>query len=207
MATTIVQQAPAPAPPAANTDMMQMMMMNNMMQQQNEQVRSSGFLRACRFAGKQPARLRKVRTLTGARARHPVPRPRHGARARTQQRRRRRRARRGQRPGWRPADAHQASAELLHEVLLPAVRGLDARGAHAPRRLYPPFPRPSSRHLPCRTSFAHCLPLVSLQGMGGNFIMALVAWLCGVGWCFTMCCWVPDPYGKQPRVAVTDMER
>ena len=46
-----------------------------------------------------------------------------------------------------------------------------------------------------------------LQGMGGNFIMALVAWLCGVGWCFTMCCWVPDPYGKQPRVAVTDMER
>ena len=37
MATTIVQQAPAPAPPAANTDMMQMMMMNNMMQQQNEQ--------------------------------------------------------------------------------------------------------------------------------------------------------------------------
>ena len=27
MATTIVQQAPAPAPPAANTDMMQMMMM------------------------------------------------------------------------------------------------------------------------------------------------------------------------------------
>ena len=46
-----------------------------------------------------------------------------------------------------------------------------------------------------------------LQGMGGNFIMALIAWLCGVGWCFTMCCWVPDPYGKQPRVAVTDMER
>ena len=38
MATTIVQQAPAPAPPAANTDMMQMMMMNNMMQQQNEQA-------------------------------------------------------------------------------------------------------------------------------------------------------------------------
>ena len=58
MATTIVQQAPAPAPPAANTDMMQMMMMvraitnpacfahalicdlrpaqNIMMQQQNE---------------------------------------------------------------------------------------------------------------------------------------------------------------------------
>ena len=59
---------------------------------------------------------------------HPGPRPRHGARARTQQRRRRRRARRGQRPGRRPADAHQAPAELLHEVLLPAVRGLDARG-------------------------------------------------------------------------------
>ena len=43
--------------------------------------------------------------------------------------------------------------------------------------------------------------------MCGNFIMALVAWLCGVGWCFTMCCWVPDPYGKQPRVAVTDMDK
>ena len=56
-------------------------------------------------------------------------------------------------------------------------------------------------------TLAHRLPLVFLQGMGGNFIMALVAWLCGVGWCFTMCCWVPDPYGKQPRVAVTDMER
>ena len=55
--------------------------------------------------------------------------------------------------------------------------------------------------------YAVCLPLASLQGVGGNFIMALVAWLCGVGWCFTMCCWVPDPYGKQPRVAVTDMER
>ena len=37
--------------------------------------------------------------------------------------------------------------------------------------------------------------------------MASVVWLCGVGWCFTMCCWVPDPYGKQPRPAVTDMER
>ena len=34
--TTVVMQAPAPAPSAANTDMMQMMMMNNMMQQQNE---------------------------------------------------------------------------------------------------------------------------------------------------------------------------
>ena len=94
-------------------------------------------------------------------------------------------------------------------MLLPAVRGLDARGAHAPRRLLS-TPLSPLRHV--RAPVADVLSLtarlrVSLQGMGGNFIMALVAWLCGVGWCFTMCCWVPDPYGKQPRVAVTDMER
>ena len=96
-------------------------------------------------------------------------------------------------------------------MLLPAVRGLDARGAYAPPStlIRPLFPRPP----PCagprsRTSFRSPRGCVSfLQGMGGNFIMALIAWLCGVGWCFTMCCWVPDPYGKQPRVAVTDMER
>eukprot|EP01045_Picozoa_sp_COSAG04_P012738 COSAG04_NODE_870_length_9725_cov_3.580303_4_plen_77_part_00 len=67
MATTIVQQAPAPAPPAANGDMMQMMMMNNMMQQQNEQVRSA----PCHLPGGRLGRLsclRKARayTLTGA---------------------------------------------------------------------------------------------------------------------------------------------
>jgi hypothetical protein len=87
-------------------------------------------------------------------------------------------------------------AVWMHEVRMPLV---DSNP--------PPFPL---RHMqaPGRgRPFAHCLPLVFLQGMGGNFIMALVAWLCGVGWCFTMCCWVPDPYGKQPRVAVTDMER
>ena len=119
-------------------------------------------------------------------------------------------------------------------MLLPAVRGLDARGelpepvlssctsaepalCSVPRSRRPhAAPAPAARcPIPTLrfantarafrlTGAAACL---FLQGMGGNFIMALVAWLCGVGWCFTMCCWVPDPYGKQPRVAVTDMER
>ena len=57
MATTIVQQAPAPAPPAANTDMMQMMMLNSMMQQQNEQVRFA----PCHLRGRASCSVKPAR--------------------------------------------------------------------------------------------------------------------------------------------------
>ena len=90
-------------------------------------------------------------------------------------------------------------AVWMHEVSCPGPK-TPRRVALSPPPYAAPLSRTSFRSLTaCRLSFH--------QGMGGNFIMALVAWLCGVGWCFTMCCWVPDPYGKQPRPAVTDMER
>ena len=116
--------------------------------------------------------------------RHPGPRPRHGARARARCPRRRRRARRGQRPGRRPADAHQASAELLHEVLLPAVRGLDARGelpepvlsscasAEPAPLLRPAEPPPARRARPCR---ARC-PIPTLRFVNAG--LPLTARLC-----------------------------
>ena len=182
--------------------MMQMMMMNNMMQQQNEQAHARAMEREHAHEGGGGGGAPVVVNVQGGAPQMLIKPP----------------------PNCCMKCCCPPCAVWMHEVscLGPPSSQLrffgGARTSAAPSRgaaaraPRPPLLRaaPSLRCAsqtprgPSADGAAACL---FLQGMGGNFIMALVAWLCGVGWCFTMCCWVPDPYGKQPRPAVTDMER